>query len=531
MTTRKILLAAISLALLGGALQEAQASQANCQDLYLLSDTDHAVEPGVIVPASGDIPAHCEVRGVIDGTIRFEVSMPLEGWKGRMMFLAHGGNAGAIGNTKDMMKDGFAGATTDSGHEGPNSQEFIKDHNDLINFGFRANHLTTVLAKKVIATFYGREVDYSYLQGCSGGGRSALMEALRFPEDYDGIIAGAPTLGWIRATLPWAVAVTRMQKKNPLTPENLPLLAANSKQKCDKLDGLEDGLISMPQACTLDVLKLNDLQCTTGEDTGCLTAGQIETASFIYEGLKNDAGEIAYNGIYPGDEDQGDWMMWVTGIPGQSVPAPGNPANAYESMVSMIDALYHEDLTYTPEEFDPIKDKAELARIAAAVELPAPDFSRFHESNGKLIIYHGWQDAPIRSRDTIDFLAEAADLSGGQKVVDEFSRTYMVPNMLHCMAGTGGWAADYITPMVDWVENGNAPKGIVGTNPGISNWFEAITIWTNEGVDWYGRMMRAGEGKDPATKSTRLLCPYPRVAKYKGSGDVNDAGNFTCTES
>ena len=528
MTKLKVLLTAMMLPLLGATL-EAQAWTDRCQDLYLLSDMDHAVEPGVFVPASGNVPAHCQVRGVIDGTIRFEVSMPLEGWKGRMMFLAHGGNAGRIGNTKDMMNKGFAGATTDSGHDGADSLEFIKDHNALVNFGFRANHLTTVLAKKIIAAFYGRGVDYSYLQGCSGGGRSAMMEALRFPDDYDGIIAGAPTLGWIRATLPWAFAATHMQNRNPLTPEHLPLLAANSKRKCDQLDGLEDGLISKPQACTLDVLELSDLECKTDVDSGCLTAGQIETASFIYEGLKNDSGEIVYNGIYPGDEDQGDWMMWLTGIPGQSIPAPGNPANAYESMVMMIKHLYHEDPTFKLEEFDPIKDQAELARIAAAVELPAPDFRKFHESNGKLIIYQGWQDAPIRSRDTIDFLAEAAELSGGQKVVDEFSRTYMVPNMLHCMAGTGGWAADYITPMVDWVENGNAPKGIVGTNPGISNWFEAITIWANEGVDWYSRMMKAGEGKDPATKSTRLLCPYPQVAKYKGSGDLTEASNYMCT--
>lgn len=151
MTKLKAILTATML-LLMGAILEAQASATSCENLYLLSDMDHAVEPGVIVPASGDVPAHCQVRGVIDGSIRFEVSMPLEGWMRRMMFLAHGGNAGRIGDTKDLMKDGFAGATTDSGHVGVDNIEFIKNHNELINFGFRANHLTTVLAKKVIAT-------------------------------------------------------------------------------------------------------------------------------------------------------------------------------------------------------------------------------------------------------------------------------------------------------------------------------------------------------------------------------------------
>ena len=502
---------------------------ARCDQLYQLTDRNQAVEPGVVVGASGDVPAHCRVRGVIDGTIRFEVSMPIQGWKGRMMFLAHGSNSGRIGNTKDLMKEGFAGATTNSGHDyGPVSSEFVTNHNALINFGFRAVHFSTVVAKRIIAEFYGRPVDHSYIQGCSGGGRSALMEALRFPDDYDGIIAGAPALGWINSIMPWGVAASRMQKKHPLTAESLVLLAKNSKQRCDTLDGLEDGVISYPQACTLEALKLDNLQCKQGQEHGCLSEGQIETASFLYTGLKNDAGEVAYNGIYPGDEDQGDWMVWVTGVPGVPVAAPGNPDTVYETSAHIIGELYHEDPTFNIEEFDPINDQAELARIAVPVELPAPDFTPFHESEGKLIIYQGWQDVPLRSRDTIDFLTDAAKLSGGQKVMDQFSRTYMVPNMLHCMGGTGGWVADYITPMVEWVENGRAPESIVGTNPGISNWLEATYIWSDEGVDWYGRFMKAGEEKDPSTKSTRLLCPYPQVARYNGSGDIKDAANYSC---
>lgn len=507
----------------------AQASQGKCQNLYQLSDLDHAVEPGVIVPASGDTPAHCQVRGVIDGTIRFEVSMPLEGWKGRMMFLAHGGNSGQIGDTKGLMKDGFAGATTNSGHDyGAQSSEFVRDHNALINFGFRAVHLSTVMAKRVIAEFYGNEAQHSYIQGCSGGGRSALVEALRFPDDYDGVIAGAPAMGWVASIVPWGIAVSRQQEAHPLTLEALALMAINSREKCDALDGLEDGLISDPQACTLDVLKLDDLQCGASQEQGCLTTGQIETASFIYAGLKNDAGETVYNGIFPGDEDQGDWMMWVTGIPGQPAVIEGLPSSAYGSLGVMAQNLSHEDPTFDLEAFDPISDQAELARLAAPVELPPPDFRPFHESGAKLLIYQGWQDVPLRAQDTIDFLAEAADLSGGQAVIDEFSRTYMVPNMLHCAAGTGAWAADYVTPMIEWVEKGNAPEALVGTNPGISNWFEVFGLLQSESADWYGAVMRTAEAIDPEKKSTRLLCPYPQVARYQGSGDIKSADNYTC---
>lgn len=529
MSFRTVLVSATFLVLQFATLQEVHASQAKCQSLYQLSDLDHAVEPGVIVPASGETPAHCQVRGVIDGTIRFEVSMPLEGWQGRMMFLAHGGNSGRIGNTKSMMEAGFAGATTNSGHDyGSQSSEFVRDHGALINFGFRAVHLSTVVAKRVIAEFYGSAVDYSYIQGCSGGGRSALMEALRFPDDYDGVIAGAPAIGWVDSIVPWGIAVMRKQNEHPLTAESLSLMARNSREKCDALDGLEDGLVSHPQACTLEALELDDLQCEAGEEQRCLSEGQIETASFIYGGLTNDAGEIVYNGIYPGDEDQGDWAMWVTGIPTQSGVLEDLAGPVYGTLGVIAQNLSHEDPTFNLEEFDPIDDQAELARRAAAVEMPAPDFRPFHDRGAKLIIYQGWQDVPLRAQDTIDFLTEAAELSGGWEAIDDFSRTYMVPNMLHCAAGTGGWAADYITPMVEWVENGKAPEAIVGTNPGASNWFEVFSVLEGESVDWYGAATRAFEGKDPASKSTRLLCPYPQVAKYQGTGDIKSAGNYAC---
>ena len=306
------------------------------------------------------------------------------------------------------------------------------------------------------------------------------------------------------------------------------MLAKNSREQCDGLDGLEDGLISDPQACTLEALQLEDVQCGVGQEAGCLSAGQLETASLLYAGLKSDAGEVVYNGIFPGDEDQGDWTMWVTGIPGQSAVVEGLPSSAYETLGVIAQNLSHEDPTFDLDTFDPIADQAELARRAAPVELPPPDFSAFHENGAKLIIYHGWQDVPLRAQDTIDFLAEASELSGGQKVMDAFSRTYMVPNMLHCAAGTGGWAADYVTPMVDWVEKGQPPGALVGTNPGISNWFEAFGLLQTERVDWYGAVMRAAEAVDPERKSTRLLCPYPQVARYQGFGDLKRADNYAC---
>ena len=221
--------------------------------------------------------------------------------------------------------------------------------------------------------------------------------------------------------------------------------------------------------------------------------------------MKNEAGEVVFNGIYPGDEDQGDWAMWVTGIPGRSAVIEGLPPSAYETLGVLAQNLSLEDPTFDLETFRPIEDQAALARRAAPIELPPPDFRRFHESGAKLLIYQGWQDVPLRAQDTIDFLDEAAELSGGWDVVDEFSRAYMVPNMLHCAAGTGGWAADYITPMVAWVEDDNPPDAIVGTNPGISNWFEVFGLLSGESVDWYGTVMRA-TGQKTRQRSPRGCC-------------------------
>ena len=202
------LLASLCLALPALAAESGSPGE-RCAGLYLLSDADHAVEPGLLVSASGDTPAHCRVGGTIDGTIRFEVRMPAEGWTGRFMFHAPGGLAGVIGDTSSLLADGFAMATTDTGHESSNDPSFYRDDHAKLNYAFRANHLTTRLAKQIIDAFYGRPVEYAYLWGCSNGGRAALVEALRYPDDYDGIIAGSPGIDNGYGLLPWALEATR----------------------------------------------------------------------------------------------------------------------------------------------------------------------------------------------------------------------------------------------------------------------------------------------------------------------------------
>ena len=248
---------------------------ARCDGLYRFTDFSNAVEPGVLVAATDEVPAHCRVRGVIDGTIRFEVTMPVDGWQRRLWFHAVGGSAGFIGDTTSMLADGFAMASTDTGHEGntPDANQFWRNELAVINYGYRSIHLTTVLAKQLINGFYGEENQHAYIWGCSNGGRTVFNELLRFPDDFDGAIAGAPTIDLVRDLLPWNVAGSRMQNKHPLTLESLALLDANSRARCDLLDDVEDRVIGTPQACTTDVLQLEKLQCEEGQTQQCLNAG------------------------------------------------------------------------------------------------------------------------------------------------------------------------------------------------------------------------------------------------------------------
>lgn len=310
---------------------------AKCDGLYRFTDFNNAIEPGVLVPASGDTPAHCRVRGVIDGTIRFEVTLPVEGWQGRLWFHAVGGSAGRIGDTTSLLGEGFAMASTDAGHDEAvmaDANTFFRDQLAVTNYGYRSIHLTTVLAKQIISRFYGEENEHAYIWGCSNGGRTVFNELLRFPDDFDGAIAGAPTIDLVRDLLPWNVAGSRLQREHPLTVESLALLDANSRNRCDLLDGLEDGVISEPQSCTVDVLRLEALQCGERQSADCLTAGQIETARLMYDGIRDEAGNVVSPGVYPGGEAEGDWMLWVTGNPAFM------PVSANEASVALVEHLF-----------------------------------------------------------------------------------------------------------------------------------------------------------------------------------------------
>ena len=480
-------------AVLGAPVSAAEMDGArDCHRLYRMTDLSYAVEPGVRVEESDGVPAHCRLRGVVNRAIRVEVTMP-DDWNGRMMFTAAGGNAGVLVETRSLLSRGFAMATTDTGHEGQLST-FMRQPEALIDYAYRGIHLATVFVKEAIARYYGQGVDHAYLRGCSNGGRAALLEALRFPDDYDGILAGAPAFRY-QEFFPWTLHAHRAQEANPLTQESLQILGAASRAACDSLDGVEDGVINDPRQCTSAEFDLTKLACRAGRTDGCLTAGQIETARTMYAGLVDENGVVLSRGVVPGAEDDGDWPIWVVGGTEYNAAlglAPG-PLNAL--VLETFKDLLHRDASFDLDTFDPVADRGKLDDAAAFMDVDSADLREYESRGGKLLMYQGWNDYPLRPERAIDYLLEVEAAHAGRGKTRDFFRLFMVPGMGHCAGGPGAWVTDYVDPLVEWVEEGRAPERIVGTRPDSS--------------------------------FARPQCVYPKLARYAG-GPQNAASSFSC---
>ena len=482
----------------------AAADAQQCKNLVRLTDLNYAIEPGYLVAPTDVVPAYCHVRGVINRAIRFEVTLPLDGWNGRFMFSTVGGFAGTIGDVTSLLAAGYAMASTDTGHEVTEGSGFLSQPEALLDFGYRGVHLATQAAKSVVHTYYDDTIDFSYLSGCSNGGRAALMEVTRFPTDYDGVIAGAP-LQSFSEFMPWGIHVARAMQANPLTKDSLDVLAENSASACDLLDGVQDGVINDPRLCTEDHLNLDNLACEAEAETDCLTKGQLETARLIYRPLKGTSGEVVAPGVMPGAENAGDWAFWI--LPSKAFGG-GSPVELQFDAVSRI--MRHHP-SFDIDKFDPGNDVLEIERELASLNADDPDLSEFKANGGKLVVYQGWNDFPLRPQRAIDHLRQVESAVEGS--VDEFYRLFMVPGMTHCRGGPGAWQTDYVTPLIEWRENGRAPERIVGAQTGNNPAMAHL----------------APNGASQASSAfSRPQCVYPKLAHYDGSGDEANAINYVC---
>jgi Tannase and feruloyl esterase len=462
------------------------------------------------------LPAFCrviaEAKPTSDSDIKLEVWLPASGWNGKLQGIGNGGFAGLI-DTRELgqaVKAGYAATATDTGHTGsPVDAGWALGHPEkVVDFGHRGIHEMTRVAKAVAQAYYGKAAQRSYFGGCSDGGREALMEAERYPEDYDGILAGAPANYWTRL-LSLAATDTQALTLDPasfIPPSKIPTIAAAVNAACDKLDGVQDGILNDPQQCHFDPATIH---CQAADSDKCLTAAQVVALNKLYAGLRDSHGKELFPGYVPGAEGgEGGWGLWITG------PAPA------KSLMALFGTHYFSNMVYEKADWDyktfqvDAGLKAAEDKTAAALDAVNPDLNAFKARGGKLILYHGWDDPAITPLNTINYY-NSVIAKMGQHETDSFVRLYMAPGVQHCGGGPGpdsyGEVGDLnptdpkhsLDAMLEqWVEKGTVPATVIASK-------------------------FAGEDRQHATM-TRPLCPYPQAAKYKGSGDTNDAANFSC---
>jgi len=471
--------------------------------------------PGMPVPSAKTLPAFCRVQATIkparDSEIKIEVWMPLAGWNGKYRGLGNGGFAGYIyyPGLAAAVSAGYASASTDTGHSGsPTNANWALGHPDkIVDFGWRGIHEMTLKAKAIIEAFYGEAPKHSYFTGCSNGGRQGLMEAQRFPEDYDGILVGAPANYWTRvfATFLFDIQATQSTPGSYIGAEKIPAIGKAVVAACDATDGVKDGVLSDPRECRFDP---QTLLCKEADSADCLTAPQAAALAKIYAGPRDGKGRQMYPGFLPGGEEgPGGWVTWIGSTPGKDLQT----AFATGFFTNMISSKEPVDVkTVNVESAVAMADEQQGRTFNA----DNPDLKAFAKRGGKLIMYHGWSDAALPPVGAVNYFEGVQSAVGGRETAG-FMRLYMVPGMQHCGGGPGANSFgqgdapgdaqhDVRAALEQWVEKGTAPDRIVATK------------YVSDADHSQGVRM------------TRPLCPYPLSARYNGAGDMNDAASFTC---
>src|SRR5438034_6208640 len=514
-----VALVSVGVASMATAQTDQAAACARLADQKLIATTitaAQAVTTGSFTPpgstnAMTNVPPFCRVAGVIAPTseshILFEVWLPLQKWNGKFAGVGNGGWAGFIsyGPLADQIRRGYAAASTNTGHEAApaaNMARFAFEHPEqLTDFAYRAHHETAVAAKALAQAFYGKAAERAYWIGCSSGGYEGLMEAQRFPTDYDAIVAGAPANNWTRlmaGDLDATIAVLN-DPASLLDAPALGVLYRGVLAACDHADGVTDGVLEDPRRCRFDPSKL---QCAANQSPGaCLTLAQVEAAKRIYGGVKDPkTGAQLYPGLAAGSEP-----FWPNRDANNPFPIPiahykwlvfADPNWDWRTF-QLSDAAGYQAFVKAESKYAPI------------LNATSPDLRAFRERGCKLLQYHGWSDQLIAAQNSVDYYESVlsffghgkSDRSVALRDVQSFYRLYMAPGMAHCGGGPGPNSFDMQSALEQWVERGVAPEEIVATHA------------TNGVVD-----------------RLRPLCPYPKVAAYKGSGDTNDAANFVCRE-
>lgn len=481
---------------------------ASCEALRSLTLPDTAVKQATVVtsgsfvaPGGGRgrgnaafaaLPAFCRVALTLtpsaDSDIGVEVWLPMSGWNGKYEALGNGGWAGTIGYPAlaGAVARGYAASATDTGHTGGSASFALGHPEKFIDYSYRSEHAMAVAAKAVVQAFYGNRPSHSYFNGCSTGGRQALVEAQRFPDDFDGIIAGAaanPKTGLDA----WRMRMSQAMFKNAETMIPESKYAAIHKvvlDTCDALDGVRDGLIENPTRCHFDP---QALLCKGADGPGCLTAPQVEAARVAMSPLKDQrTGQEIFPGFEPGNE-----LGWARLLGG---PEP------YQTTLDTFKYVVFQNPAWDWRTFSLERDLAEGERVGhGTLTAVDPNLTPFAARGGKLLMYHGWADESIAPRASVNFYQRTRQATHAPASNADWVRLFMVPGMQHCGGGEGPNAFDAVGALESWVERGQPPAAMLASH------------------STGGRVDR-----------TRPLCPYPQVAKYRGTGSIDDAASFAC---
>lgn len=481
-----------------------------CETLSQFKAKDLSQISAVSKPVEAAVPAHCRVTGQLAPEIAFEVSLP-QRWNGRFYMIGNGGHAGEnmddagrAAQRNDALRLGFAFAQTNTGHDSrkePGATFVMSNPQKAIDYAYRAVHLTATTAKSITKDYYGKAVSKAYWNSCSNGGRQGLIEAQRYAEDFDGIVANAPWVDQTGFTM-GAMWNQRALSDVPLTPAKLALLADRVMAKCDAIDGLKDGLIDDPRKCSFDPAR-DVPACTAGADgADCLTPAQASAIAKVYSGPVGN-GKSLFPGFMPGSEavttglfgggSGSGWLNVIVATQPNAKPADFNLAEG--TMRYLVHKPPQPEYDYKTFDFD--RDAKKLDAWSRLADAKNPDLSKFQKRGGKLLMTYGWADSILQPMMGVNYYEQAVAKNGPR--TNEFFRLFMIPGMAHCGGGIGPDRHDAVTAVINWVELGRAPDSI-----------------------------RASRVVNDQTVRSRPLCPYPQVARYSGQGSIDDAANFRC---
>lgn len=484
-------------------------------------------EAGAFVPPDADekaaarfkkVPAFCRVQATVEteagnanSRIRMEVWLPTSSaWNHKLRGEGNGGFAGSInyGGLAGSVSGGYASGSTDTGHQGSatDADWALNQPAKIKNFGYLAIHEMTEKTKQIIAAYYGHGPERSYFDSCSNGGRQALMEAQRYPRDYNGILAGAPANNWTNLISTGVLTGQALSGDGWISPAKLPAISEAVLLACDAQDGVKDGVLANPTRCHFDP---NKLECQGTETDRCLTAPQVNALRSIYAGAHDPTGKPIFPGALPGSElGDGGWKGWIVGETRDDAEGRKYPQGFFRYMI-------YNDPKWLIGTADPVKARRDANdRLAKILNSTDPDLTEFYKSGGKLIIYHGWNDPAIPALSTVSYYEQVKAKLGS--TTRSFTRLYLIGGMQHCAGGPGatffgqlglptaaGEKGGVFGALEEWVEQGKEPAGIVATKFTEDNPTNALVM-------------------------TRPLCEYPASVVYKGSGDITKAENYRC---